>query len=153
MIRALFLLIIALLTPASAVAQTLPLTPTPADVRVALETSAGRIVVAVHVGQAPITGGNFLRYVDQKRFDCTLFYRAFGTPDYGFVQGGTKNDPKRVRPPIAHEPTTKTGLTHDDGALSMARDVPGTANGDFFIVLGKMPSMDADPKAAGDKHG
>lgn len=153
MIRALFLLIIALLTPAFAVAQTLPLTPTPADVRVVLETSAGRIVVAVHVGQAPITGGNFLRYVDQKRFDGTLFYRAFGTPDYGFVQGGTKNDPKRVRPPIAHEPTTKTGLTHDDGALSMARDVPGTANGDFFIVLGKMPSMDADPKAAGDNQG
>src|SRR3546814_14949360 len=63
------------------------------------------------------------------------------------------NDPKRILPPIKHEPTSQTGLTHDDGALSMARYAPGSATGDFFIVLGKMPGMDAHPEAPGDNQG
>lgn len=152
MIRQLALLFAASFSLASAAAQ--PPTPSPpADVRVALDTSAGRILVAVHVAKAPVTAANFLRYADQKRFDGTQFYRGVGTPDYGFVQGGAQNDPKRILPPIKHEPTTQTGLTHDDGALSMARYAPGSATGDFFIVLGKMPGMDAHPEAAGDNQG
>jgi peptidyl-prolyl cis-trans isomerase A (cyclophilin A) len=46
-------------------------------------------------------------------------------------------------PPIAHEPTSRTGLRHSDGTISMARLEPGSAMGDFFIVAGAMPSMDA----------
>ena len=38
----------------------------------------------------------------------------------GLIQGGTQWDPKRILPQIAHEPTTRTGLTHTHGALSMA---------------------------------
>jgi peptidyl-prolyl cis-trans isomerase A (cyclophilin A) len=152
MIRQLVLFILAFLCLAPAAAEPSP-APGHADVRVALETSAGRIVIAVHVAKAPITAANFLRYADQKRLDGTLFYRAVGTADYGFVQGGAQNDPKRVLSPISHEPTTQTGLTHDDGALSMARYAPGSATGDFFIVLGKMPGMDAHPEAAGDNQG
>lgn len=125
----------------------------PSDVRVALDTTAGRIVVAVHTAKATVTAANFLHYVDRKRFDGTLFYRAVGSADYGFVQGGTQNDPARILPPIAHEPTTQTGLTHDDGALSMARYAPGSATGDFFIVLGRMPGMDTNPQASGDNQG
>lgn len=123
------------------------------DVQVVLDTSAGRITIAVHLSKAPLTARNFLRYVDQKRLDGTSFYRAVGSADYGFVQGGTQNDPARILPPVAHEPTTQTGLTHDDGALSMARYAPGSATGDFFIVLGKMPSMDAQPASPGDNQG
>jgi peptidyl-prolyl cis-trans isomerase A (cyclophilin A) len=152
MIRQLALFLAALFSLAPAFAQTAPVPP-PADVRVALETDAGRILVAVHLDKAPVTAANFLRYVDQKRLDGTLFYRGVGTGDYGFVQGGAQNDPKRVLPPIRHEPTSQTGLTHDDGALSMARYAPGSATGDFFIVLGKMPGMDAHPEAAGDNQG
>ncbi|WP_340264689.1 peptidylprolyl isomerase [Sphingobium mellinum] len=152
MIRRLTLLFLAILVSWPLAAQTPPGTPT-SDVRVALETGAGRIVVAVHGDKAPVTAANFLRYVDQNRLDGTSFYRGVGSPDYGFVQGGTQNDPKRVLPPIVHEPTTQTGLTHDDGALSMARYAPGSATGDFFIVLGRMPGMDAHPEAAGDNQG
>ncbi|MBO9526820.1 MAG: peptidylprolyl isomerase [Sphingobium yanoikuyae] len=152
MIRTLALFLLAALASGSLLAQS----PTPvasSDVRIALDTSAGRIVVALHPDKAPVTAGNFLRYVDQKRFDGTVFYRAVGGPDYGFIQGGTQNDPKRVLPPIKHEPTNQTGLTHDDGALSMARYAPGSATGDFFIVLGKMPAMDVHPESAGDNQG
>lgn len=156
MIRSLALLLATLLTLSPVVAQTAPAAPpAPAshDVRVALDTSAGPIIVAVHVDKAPVTAANFLKYVDQKRFDGTAFYRGVGAADYGFVQGGAQNDPKRILPPIKHEPTTQTGLTHDDGALSMARYAPGSATGDFFIVLGKMPAMDAHPDAPGDNQG
>ncbi|KAA9019731.1 peptidylprolyl isomerase [Sphingobium limneticum] len=156
MIRSLALLLATLLTLSPVAAQTAPAAP-PAlashDVRVALDTSAGPIIVAVHVDKAPVTAANFLKYVDQKRFDGTAFYRGVGAADYGFVQGGAQNDPKRILPPIKHEPTTQTGLTHDDGALSMARYAPGSATGDFFIVLGKMPAMDAHPEAPGDNQG
>ncbi|WP_097090811.1 peptidylprolyl isomerase [Novosphingobium sp. Chol11] len=152
MIRHAAFLFAAFLSLVPAAAQ-VPASPTAQDVQVALDTNAGRIIIAVHIAKAPITARNFLRYVDQKRLDGTGFYRAVGTADYGFVQGGTQNDPARVLPPIAHEPTTQTGLTHDDGALSMARYAPGSATGDFFIVLGKMPSMDAQPASPGDNQG
>ena len=47
-------------------------------------------------------------------------------------------------PPIAHEPTSATGLRHGVGTISMARreDGPG-AMGDFFITTEAMPQMDA----------
>lgn len=155
-----------LISPALAVAQETPLptasapTPAPAPafktVPVTLTTTAGAITIAVEVERAPVTAANFLRYVDQKRLDGTAFYRAFTyptAPDYGLLQGGTQGDPKRDLKPIAHEPTTKTGLSHDDGAVSMARHAPGTATGDFTIILGGMTGLDADPSAAGDNHG
>ncbi|WP_374577046.1 peptidylprolyl isomerase [Phenylobacterium sp.] len=139
---------------ASASAQTAPAAP--GAVRVALDTADGPILVEVYPDKAPITAGNFLRYVDEKRFDGATFYRASkvpNAPEYGLVQGGVQNDPKRVLRPIAHEPTTKTGLSHVDGALSMGRTAPGTATSDFFICVGDMPYMDADPKQPGDNLG
>jgi peptidyl-prolyl cis-trans isomerase A (cyclophilin A) len=141
--------------PAAAPASTPAPAPAPhKTVLVRLTTSAGPIAIAVETERAPITAANFLRYVDQKRFDGTTFYRAVKVqPGYGLIQGGANNDPKKVLKPIAHEPTSKTGLSHVDGAVSMARAAPGTASGDFFIVIGGFPTMDADPKAPGDNLG
>lgn len=128
--------------------------PKPATVRVALQTGAGRIVLELEKERAPITTANFLRYVKEKRFDGAAIYRSVKVQEgFGLVQGGARNDPKRILPPIAHESTTQTGLSHVDGTISMARAAPGSANGDFFIAVGDMPSMDADPKAAGDNLG
>ena len=127
-----------------------------APVRVKLETGDGPIVLELYPDKAPITAGNFLRYVDGKRFDGATFYRASkvpNAPEFGLIQGGVQNDPARVLKPIAHEPTTKTGLSHTDGVISMGRTNPGTATSDFFIVLGDMTYMDADPKQPGDNLG
>ena len=152
MIRHLAFLLAAFVSLSVSTAQTPP--PAPSDVLVALDTGGGRIIIAVHADKAPVTASNFLKYVDQKRFDGAAFYRGVGAADYGFVQGGAQNDPKRILPPIKHEPTSQTGLTHDDGALSMARYAPGSATGDFFIVLGRMPAMDAQPQqTSGDNQG
>ena len=126
----------------------------PALPRVAIETTAGRFVVAVEVVKAPVTAANFLRYVDQKRLDGIVFYRTVKVADhFGFVQFGVDNDPKRVLPPIAHEPTTQTGLPHVDGTLSLARLAPGSGQGDFTISVGDQRYLDADPTKPGDNLG
>lgn len=130
--------------------------PPPGVVRVNLETGQGRIVVDLEVAKAPITAGNFLRYVDQKRYDGATFFRASraeGAPEYGLIQGGVQNDPAKVLKPIPHEPTTRTGLKHTDGTLSIGRNAPGTATSDFFICVGDAPYLDADPAAPGDNLG
>lgn len=130
--------------------------PKPATVRVTLQTSEGPILLELEKERAPLTTANFLRYVDQKRLDGAVFYRAMKlTPagDYGLIQGGAQGDPKRVLPAIAHEPTTKTGLSHVDGTISMARGAPGSANGDFFITVGALTSLDANPAQPGDNLG
>ena len=131
-----------------------PAAHVPATAKVAIETSLGTITVAIETERAPITAANFLRYVDQKRYDGTFFYRADPVQkDFGLIQAGTRGDPKRTLKPIPHEPTTKTGLSNTDGALSMARNAPGTATSDFFIIVGDMSGLDAKPGAPGDNQG
>ena len=142
--------VLALVLAGPAMAQTAPAAPAPviaADTReqVILETTLGPIIIALEP-TAPVTAANFLRYVDEHRFDGTDFYRGMVVaPGVGLIQGGTNNAPDRILPPIVHEPTSQTGLTHDDGALSMARYDPGSATGDFFIIVGAVRSLDAAP--------
>jgi len=131
-----------------------PVAPKPATVRVTLQTSEGAIVLELEKDRAPITTANFLRYVDQKRYDGMTFYRALKVGEgYGLIQAGVRNDPKKLLPRIKHEPTSQTGLSHLDGAVSMARDAPGTATSDFFITIGDLVSLDADPSKPGDNQG
>ena len=125
--------------------------PEAASVSVVLTTELGTITIALETERAPVTAKNFLRYVDEKRFDGTVFYRAMRLDreprPNGLLQGGTQFDPKRILPPIPHEPTTRTGLTHTHGALSMAMGEPGSANGDFSIMIEDQTGLDADPAA------
>lgn len=121
-------------------------------VPVILTTTLGPIIIALEVERAPITATNFLRYVDEKRLDGTLFYRSVtyeGIPNLGFIQGGPQNDPRRILKPVPHEPTSKTGLTHDEGAVSLARGGLGTGTADFFVIVGDMGSLDAGPAQSG----
>jgi peptidyl-prolyl cis-trans isomerase A (cyclophilin A) len=128
--------------------------PTPAastNPKVVISTPQGDITVELFVEKAPITAKNFLKYVDRKLYDGATFYRASKPPgqaanDYGTVQGGLQNDPKKVLPPIAHESNLKTGILHTDGVISMGRHAPGTAQADWFICVGEMSYLDADPK-------
>ena len=120
--------------------------------RVELVTELGTITALIDVKRAPITGRNFIRYVDEKRFDGITFYRAmrlaWGEQPNGLIQAGVRGDPKRVLPPIAHEPTSQTGILHKAGTLSLARYAPGTATGDFSILLSDLTGLDADPAAS-----
>jgi len=135
--------------PAATPAPAPPAKPNP---RVKIETAQGAIVVELFPAKAPITVANYLKYVDRGLFNGATFYRASRPPgyagtDYGLIQGGLQNDPKKVLPPIAHESTVKTGLTHKtEGTISMGRHAPGTAQSDWSITLGDMSYLDADPK-------
>ena len=121
----------------------------PDVVRVAMVTEMGTITLDLDAIHAPITTRNFIRYADQHRFDGIAFYRvmrlAWGQQPNGLIQAGTRSDPRRELLPIAHEPTSQTGVLHKAGAISMARWAPGTARGDFSILLSDMPGLDADP--------
>ncbi|MES2338184.1 MAG: peptidylprolyl isomerase [Pseudomonadota bacterium] len=121
--------------------------PTPGYVRVRLNTSAGAIVVALDARRAPRTTANFLAYVDDGRFDGTVFYRSARKkvdPKFGFIQGGTRTDARRLLPPFPLEKTSATGIRHLDATISMARPAyGGSAGGNFFITVGAAPNMDA----------
>ena len=138
---------------ASAAAAAAAAEPLADIVRVRLETEAGAMVVALDAKRAPVTAANFVRYVREGRLDGTSFYRAArtkGQEGRGFIQGGIRRSFKRMLPPIAHEPTTKTGLRHEEGTISMARAEEGAgATGDFFITLSRQPAMDAAPGKPG----
>lgn len=145
-----------LLAAAAAILTNSPLFAKPEEpvlVRVRLLTSEGEIVVALDSRRAPKTTANFLAYVDDGRLDGTSFYRAARRKNiagHGYIQGGTRMDARRTLPPVEHEPTSLTGITHLDGTISMARrDRPGSAMGNFFITVGPNPSLDAREERAG----
>ncbi|WP_310475679.1 peptidylprolyl isomerase [Sandarakinorhabdus sp.] len=141
-------------------AQELPAPPpapaaAPATVAVVMATELGPITIALETGRAPVTAGYILRHVDEKRLDGAAFYRAYKVvPDgsIGLVQAGIQ-DGRKLLPPVAHEPTTITGLTHDEGAVSLARAAPGTAQAQFFFILGNLKGLDANPAGPGDNLG
>lgn len=124
--------------------------PVPDLATVALVTELGTIVVELDGKHAPLSVGNFLHYVDAKRYDGMLFYRAmhleWGQQPNGLLQGGIR-DSRLLFKPIAHEPTTQTGILHKAGTLSMARLAPGTATSDFSILLSDIQGLDADPSS------
>ncbi|NUQ18368.1 MAG: peptidylprolyl isomerase [Sphingomonas sp.] len=130
-------------TSAPALAQATPAAPAAEEVPVTIDTSAGRIVVALDTTHAPVTTANFLHYVDSHRYDGESFYRAMPIGGAGLIQGGIRSDGRRLFPPIAHEPTSTTGLHNVKGAISMANAGAGTARADFFILASDVPSFDA----------
>jgi peptidyl-prolyl cis-trans isomerase A (cyclophilin A) len=138
--------------PAPEAAQQTTPAPQAELVPVAIETSAGRIVVALDKTHAPITTANFLHYVDTHRFDGESFYRAMHVGDGGLIQGGVRSDSRKLYPPIKHEPTSESGLHNVAGAIAMANAGPGTAGADFFILLSDMPGLDAGGPG-GDANG
>ena len=146
----------AVLAGVGALAASSALAQAVAGPRVLIQTTLGAITVELAADKAPITAANFLRYVDARRFDGATFYRAMtvlADPVTGLAQGGARNDPAKAFPPIAHESTKTTGLTNRDGAVSMARYAPGTATSEFFICVGDLSSLDADPSQPGDNAG
>jgi len=118
--------------------------------RVKMETSFGNIVCEIDTVHAPVTAHNFLNHIKNSTYENAVFYRVV-RPDnqpvskikIEVIQGGLFDDKEIEKyTPIPHETTQQTGLKHIDGALSMARNEPGTASTEFFICVGDMPQLD-----------
>jgi peptidyl-prolyl cis-trans isomerase A (cyclophilin A) len=128
---------------------------------VVLETERGEIELEVDAVRAPVTAANFLRYVDRGFYDGGVFHRTVkpdNQPDKKIkievIQAGI--NPAREKedgPAIPLERTSKTGLKHADGAISMARDGPDTATSDFFICIGDQPELDFGGRRNPDGQG
>ena len=128
-----------------------PSAPIGDTVRVRLDTEAGPILLELDHRHAPVTTENFIAYVDQHRFDNTVFYRSSHAPHdaaHGFIQGGIRHNYRLLLPPIPLEPTSRTGLRHLDGTISMARTTPDSAMGDFVISIGAQPGDGCGPERA-----
>lgn len=128
--------------------------------RVQFITDAGTITFEIFSAKAPRSAANFLRYVSEKRYDGSAFYRTVTLDNQAgnavkieVIQGGTNGDRAKALPPIAHETTEKTGVQHTDGTLSMARAGVGTASSEFFITIGAQPSLDYGGKRNADGQG
>ena len=113
-----------------------------------IKTSLGNFTVELLLHNAPVTVGNFLKYVDAGLYNGTEFYRVQNLKNQDdkavkieIIQGG-KIDSTKQLPPIKHENTSQTGLLHKDGFLSMARGEAGTATSSFFICINDQPELD-----------
>jgi peptidyl-prolyl cis-trans isomerase A (cyclophilin A) len=116
--------------------------------KILIETSLGSIEAEIYLDKAPKTATAFLQFVDKGVYKNTQFYRVLtpeilvGDNNRGIIQGGTWPLTSPHATNIPHESTKQTGLTHTDGALSIARADTGTASTEFFICLGNQTYFD-----------
>jgi len=128
---------------------------------ISMETELGSIQMELYPDRAPITVSNFLRYVDENRYEDFHFYRVVhmeNQPDNDVkievIQGGLGFDKHPMElPTILHETTDKTGIRHLNGTLSMARLEPGTASSEIFICINDQPELDFGGKRNPDSQG
>jgi len=111
-------------------------------VPIAIDTSLGRIVVALDRTHAPKTTANFLAYVDTHKFDGETFYRAMPYGNGGLVQGGIRSDARKLNKPVVFESTDATGISNTAGTIAMAANAPGTAQSEFFIMTTDIKAFD-----------
>jgi cyclophilin family peptidyl-prolyl cis-trans isomerase len=117
---------------------------------VTIKTSLGEIKVRLNARRAPITTKNFLRYVNDKFYDGTIFHRNFSP--YLIQGGGLTPDmsPKKgvTYPLIKSE--AGNGLKNHRGTIAMARtDDPDSAGIQFFINDIEDGWLDHTPSNAG----
>ena len=103
-----------------------------ANPKVLMKTSMGDITIELYPDKAPITVKNFLSYVDEKKYDGTIFHRVME----GFMiqGGGILPDFHSIptKPPIKNE--ASNGLKNKRGTIAMARtNIIDSATCQFFI--------------------
>ena len=117
-------LLISMAVPEGAAAQANP--------QVLIKTSKGEIVLELYPAKAPITVENFLKYVDDKHYDNTIFHRVIG--NFMIQGGGFTADMKQKPTRAGIKLESQNGLKNDTGWVAMARtSVPDSASSQFFI--------------------
>ena len=99
---------------------------------VVIETSHGTIEMDLEDDKAPKSVENFLKYVDDKHYDGTIFHRVIP----GFMAQGGGYDGSFEKKPVrdAVENEADNGLKNTRGTVAMARTSdPHSATAQFFI--------------------
>jgi cyclophilin family peptidyl-prolyl cis-trans isomerase len=100
--------------------------------KVRMETTKGVVVIELYPDKAPKTVENFLRYVNEGKYDGTIFHRVIKR--FMNQGGGFTPDFKKVETfaPIKNE--ADNGLKNKRGTLAMARTGdPHSATNQFFV--------------------
>ena len=112
---------------------------------VVIDTSFGTIQLSLDEDRAPKSVENFLRYVDAKHYDGTIFHRVI--PGF-MVQGGgfdAKYMKKSVGAPVENE--GHNGRKNTRGTVAMARTSdPQSATAQFFINVADSAFLDHTAK-------
>ncbi|MBL8497943.1 peptidyl-prolyl cis-trans isomerase [Nitrosomonas sp. JL21] len=102
------------------------------SIKVEMKTNMGNMVLELYPDKAPKTVENFMRYVEDRFYNNTIFHRVI--PNF-MIQGGgfdTALKQKPTRSPIQNE--AANGLKNEMGSLAMARTSdPHSATAQFFI--------------------
>lgn len=118
-------------------------------VYVTLKTSQGDIVLELNQDKAPKSVENFLKYVDGKHYDGTIFHRVIG--NFMIQGGGFTADMTQKKTGAGVENEWKNGLKNVRGSVAMARlgSQPNSATAQFFINVNNNPFLDEPRDGAG----
>src|SRR3954451_8915095 len=113
---------------------------------VVVETDLGTFEIALDEERAPKSVANFLKYVDEKHYDGTIFHRVIP----GFMaQGGgydASYEKKPVHDPVENEADKTRKNTR--GTVAMARtNEPNSATAQFFINVADNAFLDHTAKS------
>ena len=115
--------------------------------KVAIETTAGNIVVELDRDKAPASVKNFLMYVDEGHYNGTIFHRVI---DGFMIQGGGYSEDFQRKP--THDPVrneSNNGLMNTTGTIALARTRdPESATAQFFINVADNDFLDSPPDSA-----
>lgn len=123
--------------------ETKPVETKSSEVTVVMTTSLGEIHIELDSKRSPKTVENFLKYVDAKFYDGTVFHRVIG--DFmiqggGFEQKGDKLSKKSTNPPVKNE--SEQSGPNVRGSIAMARTPdPHSATSQFFINVKDNPAL------------
>src|SRR5207249_875086 len=140
------ILLTAALIVAQAAASPSP-SPSPGPVAT-VETSLGRIRIALDQERAPISVANFARYARAGHYAGTVFHRVM--PNFMIQGGGMTAELQETppSPPIRNE--ARNGVRNTRGSVAMARtNDPNSATSQFFINLKDNPFLDFGIQGAG----
>lgn len=99
---------------------------------VVMETSKGTVKIELWQDKAPVTVKNFLRYVDEKFYDGTVFHRVIA--NFMIQGGGFTSDMKKKKTHSPIENEAKSDVKNVRGTIAMARtNVINSATAQFFI--------------------
>ncbi|MDR1136814.1 MAG: peptidylprolyl isomerase [Synergistaceae bacterium] len=136
--------------------------------RILIVTELGEIEAALFTERSPLTCSHFLSYVDGRYYDAASFYRSvrrenqpLNSVKISIIEGGFSNEyydrvlmenfvngcdvkscPVGPKPRIKIETTRETGMSHDDGTLSLGRWDEISVDDSFFICVGAQPDLD-----------
>ena len=116
------------------------------DPIVEVSTNHGVFVIQLDPAKAPKSVENFLKYVDSKHYDGTVFHRVIPT---FMIQGGgfdQQLEKKPVLAPIQNE--ADNGLKNTRGTVAMARtNEPHSATSQWFVNVTDNAFLDHQAKS------